>query len=155
MADGSVLMTAERLREMHKPVVALGPPNFMRRLAGAHFNDVALGWFTLDFAGTIAVEHGAGAGGITNMILLPEKEAAVVVLVNDLVPAHFLSHQIADMIARGDKASDWIGYVVEGEAAGRSAAVTDGSGQSAARKRHAARPRSGRLCRNLSRSVVW
>jgi hypothetical protein len=37
------------------------------------------------------------------------------VLVNDLVPAHFLSHQIADMIARGDKASDWIGYVVEGE----------------------------------------
>lgn len=116
LADGSVLMTAERLREMHKPVVALGPPNFMRRLAGAHFNDVALGWFTLDFAGTIAVEHGGlGAGGITNMILLPEKEAAVVVLVNDLVPAHFLSHQIADMIARGDKASDWIGYVVEGE----------------------------------------
>ena len=116
LADGTVLMTDERLREMHKPVVALGPPNFLRRLAGAHFNDVALGWFTLDFAGTIAVEHGGlGAGGITSMILLPEKEAAVVVLVNDLVPAHFLSHQIADMIARGDKASDWIGYVVEGE----------------------------------------
>lgn len=116
LADGSVLMSAERLREMHKPVVALGPPNFMRKLAGAHFNDVALGWFALDFAGTLAVEHGGlGPGGITNMILLPEKEAAVVVLVNDIVPAHFLSHQIADMIARGENASDWIGYFVEGE----------------------------------------
>jgi CubicO group peptidase (beta-lactamase class C family) len=116
LANGSVLMTGERLREMHKPVVALGPPNFMRRLAGAHFNDVALGWFTLDFAGTLAVEHGGlGAGGISNMILLPEKDAAVVVLVNDLIPAQFLSHQLADLIARGDQASDWIGYFVEGE----------------------------------------
>ncbi len=114
LADGSVLLTPDRLREMHKPVVALGPPNFMRRLAGAHFNDVALGWFTLDFAGTLAVEHGGlGAGGITNMILLPEKDAAVVVLVNDLVPAHFLSHHLADLIARGDGASDWIEYFVE------------------------------------------
>ncbi len=116
LADGTVLLKTERLREMHKPVVALGPPNFMRNLAGANFNDVALGWFALDFAGTLALEHGGlGSGGVTNMILLPKKKAAVVVLVNDLVPAHFLSHQIADLIARGEGASDWIGYVVEGE----------------------------------------
>lgn len=116
LADGTVLMSPDRLREMHRPVVALGPPNFMRRLAGAHFNDVALGWFAMDFAGTLAVEHGGlGAGGITNMVLLPEKDAAVVVLVNDLAPAHFLSHHLADLVARGDKASDWIEFVVEGE----------------------------------------
>jgi CubicO group peptidase (beta-lactamase class C family) len=116
LADGTVLMSPDRLRELHRPVVALGPPNFMRRLAGAHFNDVALGWFVSDFAGSLAVEHGGlGAGGVTNMILLPEQDAAVVVLVNDLAPAQFLSHQLADLIVRGDKASDWIGFVVEGE----------------------------------------
>lgn len=143
LADGSVLMSAERLREMHKPVVALSPPNYMRRLAGAHFNDVALGWFTLDFAGTLAVEHGGlGAGGMTNMILLPEKDAAVVVLVNDLVPAHLLSHQLADRIARGDAASDWIGYVVEREQRRAADAAQDGGTESrqpenAAAPRHA------------------
>lgn len=116
LADGTVLISPDRLREMHRPVVALGPPNFMRRLAGAHFNDVALGWFVSDFAGSLAVEHGGlGAGGVTNMILLPEQDAVVVVLVNDLAPAQFLSHQLADLIVRGDKASDWIGFVVEGE----------------------------------------
>ncbi len=116
LADGTQLMKRERLDEMHTPVVALGPPNFMRRLAGAHFNDVALGWFASDFAGTLALEHGgSGPGGLTNMILLPEKKAAVVVLVNDMVPATFLSYHIADRIARGDKAADWIDFVIEAD----------------------------------------
>lgn len=116
LGNGERLISAEQLRILHKPVVALAPPNFMRRLAGAHFNDVALGWFASDFAGTIALEHGGlGPGGITNMILLPERKAAVIVLTNDLVPAHFLSNRIADLIARADKASDWIGYAAERE----------------------------------------
>lgn len=116
LADGTVFMTPEQLREMHKPVVALSPPNYMRRLAGSHFNNVSLGWFALDFAGTLAVEHGGlGPGGMTNMILLPEQDAAVVVLVNDLVPAHFLSYRLADRIVRGEHASDWLEFLVEGE----------------------------------------
>lgn len=116
LADGSRLVSVEQLRTLHKPVVALAPPNYMRRLAGAHFNDVALGWFAVDFGGTLALEHGGlGPGGITNMILLPDRNAAVVVLVNDLVPAHLLSHRLADLIARGEQASDWIGYAAERE----------------------------------------
>lgn len=116
LADGTVLMSQDWLRELHRPVVALGPPNFIRRLAGAHFNDVALGWFVSDFAGALAVEHGgSGPGGLTNMILLPEQKAAVVVLVNDLVPAQLLSQHLADLIVRGEDASDWIGFVVEAE----------------------------------------
>lgn len=116
LGDGSVLMSQDRLRELHRPVIALSPPNFVRRLAGAYFNDVALGWFLSDFAGTLAVEHGGlGPGGMTNMILLPEQRAAVVVLVNDLVPAHILSNHLADLIVRGKDASDWIGYIVESE----------------------------------------
>jgi CubicO group peptidase (beta-lactamase class C family) len=116
LTDGSRLLSTEQLRILHKPVVALAPPNFMRRLAGAHFNDVALGWFALDFAGTLALEHGGlGLGGITNMIMLPDRKAAVVVLVNDLIPAHFLSHRLADLMVRAEQASDWIGYVAERE----------------------------------------
>lgn len=115
--SGTQLMSPDRLAEMHTPAVALGPPNFMRRLAGAHFNDVALGWFATDFGGTLALEHGgSGPGGLTNMILLPAKDAAVVVLVNDMVPATFLSYRLADLIARGEKASDWIGFVIGADA---------------------------------------
>jgi hypothetical protein len=96
--------------------VALGPPNFMRRLGGVHFNDVALGWFALDFAGTLAIEHGGLApGALGNMILLPERKVAVVVMANDIVPAQFLSHHLADLIVREQGASDWIGYFVEGQ----------------------------------------
>lgn len=132
LADGGVLMSKDRLRELHRPVVALGPPNFVRRLAGAHFNDVALGWFVSDFAGSLAVEHGgAGAGGLTNMILLPEQKAAVVVLVNDLVPAQMLSHHLADLIVRGEDASDWIGFVVEAEQRRRERGTAQRGGMAA------------------------
>ncbi|MBD58906.1 MAG: serine hydrolase [Citromicrobium sp.] len=117
LPDGTRLMAPERLREMHAPVVVLRPPNFMRRLAGAHFNNAALGWFASDFAGTLMIEHGgAGTGGLTNMILLPEEDAAVVVLVNDMIPAHLVSYRIADLIVRGDGAADWTGWVIEQQA---------------------------------------
>ncbi len=131
LPDGSRLLTAETMQVMHKPMVALTPPRSMRRLAGSHFNDVALGWFVSDFAGTLAVEHGGvGPGGMTNMIILPEHQAAVVVLVNDLVPAMMLSNRIADVIARGDEASDWIGWVESREARRAAEAASKGATQS-------------------------
>ena len=115
--DGIRLLTAQRLDELHTAVVAMKPPRSIARLAGSHFNDVALGWFVSDFAGSYAIEHGGtGPGGMTNMILLPEQGAAVVVLVNDMVPAMMLSNRIADLIVRGDNASDWMGWVKEREA---------------------------------------
>lgn len=117
LPDGSRLLAADTMQVMHKPLVALTPPRSIRQLAGSHFNDVAPGWFVSDFAGTLAVEHGGvGPGGMTNMILLPEHRAAVVVLVNDLVPAMMLANRIADVMVRGDEASDWIGWVEDREA---------------------------------------
>lgn len=140
LTDGRQLLSPDRIREMHTPVVTLGLPNFMRRLGNAHFNNVALGWFTSDFAGTLLVEHGGtGPGGLTNMVLLPEKDAAVVVLVNDMVPATFLTYRFADLIVRGDEASDWIEYVI-GADKGRAARFIEARQQQGSAPANAAAP---------------
>lgn len=114
--DGLAIVSSEQMRVMHRPVVPLGAPNFMRELGDIELNNYALGWFVNNFAGTIAVEHGGlGPGGATNMVLLPRQNSAVVVLTNDLRPAVFPAFHLADRIVRGEAASDWIGWFVNRE----------------------------------------
>lgn len=139
LPDGTRLLSPQRIEEMHTPVVTLGARSFMRRLGGAHFNDYALGWFASDFAGTLAIWHGGmGPGGLTEMIMLPDKEAAVIVLTNDMVPATFLAYHLADRIARGEAASDWIEWAIE--SGKRRAARAQGQSSEAAPPANAVAP---------------
>lgn len=127
-ADGTRLISAEQMAVMHRPVVPVGAPNFLRRLGGVHLNDYAPGWLISDFAGTLAIDHGGtGPGGTTELMLLPDHDAAVVVLTNDMRPGTFLAYRLADRIARGAQAADWIGWAVEREARRAAAAGQGGA----------------------------
>ncbi|MCT2400621.1 serine hydrolase [Novosphingobium mangrovi (ex Huang et al. 2023)] len=112
-ASGVRVLTPERLHEMQEGDVIMHTSGMRRRLANSHLTAYGLGWTVSDFAGERLVEHGgAGPGGLTNLVMLPDRKVAVVVLTNDIVPAHLLAYQLADRAVRGENAADWNGEVV-------------------------------------------
>lgn len=116
-ASGARLLSAERMRDMHSPVTPMRTPGSARRLGGSHLTAYGLGWILSDFHGELMVEHGgSGPGALSNMVMLPERGDAVVVLVNDVRPAIRYAPHMLDRMLRGDAAADWIADVVAREA---------------------------------------
>ncbi|MCU0636131.1 MAG: serine hydrolase [Gemmatimonadaceae bacterium] len=113
LPGGDRLLDEAVLREVHSPVTMMRPSGLDRRLGGTHVQGYALGWMAADFHGHLALWHGGTApGGTTEMIVLPERRAAIVVLVNDQTPVAMpLARQLADVIVRGAQAADWLGDV--------------------------------------------
>lgn len=111
--DGTRLIDEAVLREVHTPVTFMRPSGIDRRLGATHLQGYALGWIAGDFLGRLALWHGGAApGGTTEMIVLPELRAAVVVLVNDQTPMALpLARQLADLLVRQGDAADWLGDV--------------------------------------------
>lgn len=116
--EGKRLVGEANMGEMTTGVTPMRTSGMLRRLGGSHLTLYALGWIVSDFRGELIVEHGGTApGGITNLVMLPERKAAAIVLTNDYTGAHVLAYQLVDDARAADKAADWIGDVARREAA--------------------------------------
>jgi CubicO group peptidase (beta-lactamase class C family) len=110
LRSGDRLLDEAALLETYTPITMMRPSGLDRRLGATHLQGYALGWMAADFHGRLALWHGGTApGGTTEMIVLPEQRAAIVVLVNDQTPVAMpLARQLADIIVRRAQAADWL-----------------------------------------------
>jgi CubicO group peptidase (beta-lactamase class C family) len=110
-SDGRRLISEQSMRDLHTGVTPMRPAGLDRRLGRTHLQLYALGWTVFDFKGHLALAHSGGAPGSTaDMLLIPERRVAVIVLANDQVPLPpVLTRQLADAIISGDTAAaDWL-----------------------------------------------
>ena len=129
VVDGTRLITARNIAEMHTPQMAMRPED-----AGREWNPdtiqstYGLGWFIHDYRGLHLVSHGGAIDGFrANITMLPLEKLAVVVLSNldqDNLP-EALRWSILDLL-HGFPARDWnavlIHHAEEETQAGRAAA---------------------------------
>lgn len=84
LPDGTQLISEAQVAQLVRPVTLMRPQRFERENGLTHMIAYALGWTVSDFAGEMLWEHSGGStGGVTNFALLPDRNVAVVVLVND------------------------------------------------------------------------
>lgn len=83
LPDGTALFSAERHRDMWTPQTIRPLSNLARQVNGTHFSTYGLGWGLEDYHGELRVSHTGGLPGmVTYISLLPEEDAAVMVLTN-------------------------------------------------------------------------
>ena len=77
--------------------------------AGIHFQAAGLGWFVQNTLGTTIYRHSGGLPGlILNLVLVPEKNAAIVVLTNDETLFPFaLTNEWLEYLMNDDR-EDWV-----------------------------------------------
>lgn len=110
-ADGTRILSEQRVADLFTPVTPMHTPGFLRRMGGSHMSGYALGWIVHDFEGGLIVEHGGAAtGGGSQMVLLPEENVAVIALANDQVPITYaVPFALAERAANGEE-DDWTGW---------------------------------------------
>jgi len=89
----------------------LTPIAGLKKMAGAHFSNYALGWSVWDYHGTRVVEHAGGMPGyISQLTLLPEKNIAIIILTNTLssFPTGLEYHILSQLMA--DDSTDWLAF---------------------------------------------
>jgi CubicO group peptidase (beta-lactamase class C family) len=121
--NGTPVLRAETLREIHTGVMPMRTRRVERELTGTDFKLYALGWVTMDFHGEKMVEHGGlGIGLVSNLAFLPERNAAVIAVSNSLSPVDALSSHVLSRIVRGAAAPDWLAFAAEREERSRQQA---------------------------------
>jgi len=81
----------------------------LKKMAGAHFSQYALGWSVWDYHGTTVAEHGGGMPGyISKLVLLPEENMAFIILTNTLsnFPTALEYHLLSELVH--DNPTNWI-----------------------------------------------
>lgn len=124
--DGKIILKPRTMQTLHEGVVPVGPSGAPKRLGYTNVSQYALGWFVSDFAGNLLLDHsGAAPGAAADVGILPQKKAAVVVLINDMAPAPAIANHFLARIIQGPAATDWIGDITARRAVRRAAATSD------------------------------
>jgi CubicO group peptidase (beta-lactamase class C family) len=94
----------------------------LKKMAGAHFSEYALGWFVWDYHGIPIYEHGGGMPGyISKLVLIPKYQMSFIILTNTLssFPTALEYHLLAEVM--NDKSTNWLelfkGFKEKGEQA--------------------------------------
>ncbi|MBN2236455.1 MAG: DUF3471 domain-containing protein, partial [Bacteroidales bacterium] len=83
----------------------------LKKMAGAHFTNYALGWSVWDYHGIPVMEHAGGMPGyISQLTLIPDLNMAFIILTNTL--SSFPTALEYDLLAQtmDDHTTDWIGF---------------------------------------------
>jgi CubicO group peptidase (beta-lactamase class C family) len=81
-ADGSLTLSKDRLDELHKPVIGIGPSQPGPNAIVTELS-YALGWLTENYRGLRIVQHSGNVIGYSaNVTLIPEKGIGIVLLAN-------------------------------------------------------------------------
>lgn len=115
LANGAIggkrLVSEEALNETKTPQMALRVDKNAREINPfTHVQSYAMGWNVQDYRGELLVTHGGALNGFrTNVALLPERNAGVVVLVNAGrgLGVTALRNALLDEILRATPARDW------------------------------------------------
>lgn len=106
------IISEERQNEMWFPYTNMNFRVYPDKNSGNHFQGYGLGWFISDMRGYIVIHHTGGlAGMLSQVTLIPELNAGVIVLTNSLpggMSYSTLSGSIVDALT-GNKTRDRIG----------------------------------------------
>ncbi len=123
--EGVRILSPERIREMHTPVVVIPGDSVTARLHPSnHFQAYGLGWRLMDLHGQRVVHHSGSINYTrTQLTLVPDDGVAVVAMAN-LSSSNLqlaLTHWILDAL-QGREPEDWSALYLELEARSRESA---------------------------------
>ena len=103
LPDGTRLVREEQAKELWTGVTPTTPSGTLRSAGFTHLSMYALGWVVQDFQGRLMVSHSGGYPGVvSNLILLPEENAAIFASSNDYrSTAAAFTYQVADDLIAG------------------------------------------------------
>jgi CubicO group peptidase (beta-lactamase class C family) len=106
-APGRSLLSSAGYEKMWKPAAQCGNRPGL-------YEQVGLGWFLGNFKGVKTICHGgAGFGGSSFLLILPEKNSAAVILCNEESYAHMRAvHAIADCLIGQKPQADTVSWMV-------------------------------------------
>ena len=109
--EGERLISAEQMREMHSAQNTLGVQNPYESMAA-----YGLGWRLAEHRGYRILQHGGATDGMnTNLVLLPEKNAGVIVMTNTF--NRFMTavaNEVLDELIGQRGATDWHEQILAG-----------------------------------------
>ncbi|MEM6409697.1 MAG: serine hydrolase, partial [Pseudomonadota bacterium] len=109
MPDGSPFISKKTYAMLTKPVTPLSPSALQSAHARSLFRSYAHGWFTSDYRGHRIIEHGGTLHGVmSRMLIVPDKDLAIVASGNQWTQAANASVFALLDLMLGDDSTDWV-----------------------------------------------